>query len=63
MTNACPECSRPLNPGEELCPSCRSEKDREMKEEVLWTLSDPFGLQRLILRQIKKKWMKKKDNM
>ena len=34
-----------------------------MKEEVLWTLSDPFGLQRLILRQIKKKWMKKKDNM
>ena len=57
------ECGRPLKSGEDLCPSCRSEKNRKMKEEVLWTLSDPFGLQRLILRQIKKKWMKKKDNI
>ena len=63
MTNACPRCNRPLDPGEEFCPSCRSEKDRKMKKEVLWTLSPPFGLLRLILRQIKKKWMKKKDNI
>ena len=58
--NVCPGCSRPLDLGEEFCPSCRSEKNRKMKEEVLWTLT--FGVQRLVLRQIKK-WMKKKDNI
>ncbi len=60
--NVCPRCSRPLEPGEELCPSCKSKNDREKKEGFLWTLSDPFGLQRLVLRQIKKKWMRKRDN-
>ncbi len=58
--NICPGCSRPLDLGEEFCPSCLSEKNRKMKEEVLWTLI--FGVQRLVLRQIKK-WMKKKDNI
>ena len=60
--NVCPGCSRPLDLGEEFYPSCRSEKNRKMKEEIRWTLLDPFGLQRLVLRQIKK-WMKKKDNI
>ena len=61
MTNACPGCSRPLDPGEEFCPSCRSEKDREVKEEVLRTLLSDVPV--FVLRWIKKKRMKKEDNI
>ena len=32
--NICPRCSRPLEPGEELCPSCKSKNDREGEERV-----------------------------
>ena len=53
MTNACPRCSRPLDPAEEFCPSCRSEKDRKMKEEVL-LFPDPLGLKRHVLCWTKK---------
>ena len=58
MTSACPECSRPLDPGEKFCPSCRSEKDRKEKEDIV-LFPDPFGLKRHVLWWIKKKWMKK----
>lgn len=36
MMRACPKpgCGRPLEPGEELCPSCQSEENR--KEKGVW---------------------------
>ncbi len=60
--NVCPGCSRPLDLGEEFCPSCRLEKDRRMKEDIL-LFPDPLGLKRHVLQWIRKKWMKKKDNI
>ncbi len=37
--NFCPKCSRPLELGEELCPSCKLKDDREKKEGFLWILA------------------------
>lgn len=51
------ECRRPLKVGEKLCPSCQSEKDREDR----WMPLSPFVW--VVRRLIKKKWMKKKDNI
>ena len=48
--NVCPGCRRPLEPGEELCPSCDSQESRDKKGDwVAVTVGALIGFLAVIL--------------